>query len=550
MPEQHDNAHLTLIVDGDYLYRAFKDVLGRSPTSADRTDFEELKRYAASMRPGGYFVTARYFQRRQPSDAFYSALERFGYELVLTDYNEFESWRVVKRNIISELQAARAAGNDVLYVGGDSYAGEITVALLNLRVRPDGSRRKLYVAHFDRRTDFIGEELETLDLVSDIEAVPPHVYRESDERTRYPEGYLQATQQQQPIPPPPPPPTLPPESPLARQLRQAIDDSPGFTVPPMEEAPPNYVAPQPVEVAAGPRNIVVLIDHENIDWSLGNLIGADRLNAETRPRWSELRRFVEQRAQGGNVQFLSFLQHNNAITGFAVYLDGEEGFRPILLESETDQTGRRRPVVDEAIHRSLIALRERECDVLLVSNDGGYLRHIQALREHGLFRRSFGVIGFIDEMSALYRNESWVDTFDLERDVGAFSYTLPRRYMPVAVDEFDVSAVLGDFGLPGPGAAAIESAGAAADLDEEPPYDDEEEDEPAGFKVILESHGTDLLAVVEVVRSTAGVPLLDAKRMVERAPVTIQAGLTEPQADALEAALLDAGAGVEVIELE
>ena len=549
MPEQHDNAHLTLIVDGDYLYRAFKDVLGRSPTSADRTDFEELKRYAASMRPGGYFVTARYFQRRQPSDAFYSALERFGYELVLTDYNEFESWRVVKRNIISELQAARAAGNDVLYVGGDSYAGEITVALLNLRVRPDGSRRKLYVAHFDRRTDFIGEELETLDLVSDIEAVPPHVYRESDERTRYPEGYLQATQQQ-PIPPPPPPPTLPPESPLARQLRQAIDDSPGFTVPPMEEAPPNYVAPQPVEVAAGPRNIVVLIDHENIDWSLGNLIGADRLNAETRPRWSELRRFVEQRAQGGNVQFLSFLQHNNAITGFAVYLDGEEGFRPILLESETDQTGRRRPVVDEAIHRSLIALRERECDVLLVSNDGGYLRHIQALREHGLFRRSFGVIGFIDEMSALYRNESWVDTFDLERDVGAFSYTLPRRYMPVAVDEFDVSAVLGDFGLPDPGAAAIESAGAAADLDEEPPYDDEEEDEPAGFKVILESHGTDLLAVVEVVRSTAGVPLLVAKRMVERAPVTIQAGLTEPQADALEAALLDAGAGVEVIELE
>ena len=549
MPEQHDNAHLTLIVDGDYLYRAFKDVLGRSPTSADRTDFEELKRYAASMRPGGYFVTARYFQRRQPSDAFYSALERFGYELVLTDYNEFESWRVVKRNIISELQAARAAGNDVLYVGGDSYAGEITVALLNLRVRPDGSRRKLYVAHFDRRTDFIGEELETLDLVSDIEAVPPHVYRESDERTRYPEGYLQATQQQ-PIPPPPPPPTLPPESPLARQLRQAIDDSPGFTVPPMEEAPPNYVAPQPVEVAAGPRNIVVLIDHENIDWSLGNLIGADRLNAETRPRWSELRRFVEQRAQGGNVQFLSFLQHNNAITGFAVYLDGEEGFRPILLESETDQTGRRRPVVDEAIHRSLIALRERECDVLLVSNDGGYLRHIQALREHGLFRRSFGVIGFIDEMSALYRNESWVDTFDLERDVGAFSYTLPRRYMPVAVDEFDVSAVLGDFGLPGPGAAAIESADAAADLAEEPPYDDEEEDEPAGFKVILESHGTDLLAVVEVVRSTAGVPLLDAKRLVERAPVTIQAGLTEPQADALEAALLDAGAGVEVIELE
>ena len=557
MPAQHNIDHLTLIVDGDYLYRAFKDVLGRSPTSGDRTDFEELKRYAASMRPGGYFVTARYFQRRQPSDAFYSALERFGYELVLTDYNEFESWRAVKRNIITELQAARATGNDVLYVGGDSYAGEITVALLNLRVRPDGTRRKLYVAHFDRRTDFIGEELETLDLVTDIEAVPPHVYRESDERTRYPEGYLQATQPQQPIPPPPPPPTLPPESPLARQLRQAIDDSPGFTVPPVEETPPNYVAPQPLEVAAGPRNIVVLIDHENIDWSLGNLIGADQLNAETRPRWSALRRFVEQRAQGGNVQFLSFLQHNDAITGFAVYLDGEEGFRPILLESEIDQTGRRRPVVDEAIHRSLTALRERECDVLLVSNDGGYLRHMLALREHGLFRRSFGVIGFIDEMSALYRNENWVATFDLERDVGAFSYTLPRRYMPIAVDEFDISSVLGDFGLPSPGAAAESAAAAAAaesapataaDADAEPPDEDDENEESNGFDVFLQGYGNDLLAVVEVVRTAAGIPLLEAKRLVERAPVTIQAGLTEPQADALGAALFNVGADVEVVE--
>ena len=577
--ESQDTNSLILVVDGDYLYRAFKDVLGRPPTSGDRTDFEELKRYAASMRTGGYYVTARYFQRRQPSTAFYNALERFGYELVLTDYNEIDSWRIVKRNIVNELQNLRNTDNDVLYVGGDSYAGEITVALLNLRIRPDGSRRKLRVAHFDRRTDFIGTELETLDLVTDVEAVPPHVYHESDERTRYPEGYLQATQPQTaPQPPPPPPPAVSLESPFGRQLRQAIDATPDFTAPPAPQAPPPY-APPP-DAPAGPRNILVLIDHENIDWSLGNLIGPERLNAETRPRWSELRRFVEQRAAGGNTQFISFLQHNDAITGFAVYLDGEEGFRPVLLQSQVDATGRRRPVVDEAIHHALSGLRDRECDVLIVSNDGGYLQHMQELRQHGLFHRRFGVIGFIDEMSGLYRSEDWVDTFDLERDVGAFSYQLPRRYMPIAVDDFDISSILGDFALPGaapaaapgiapaaaPGIAPTVAPGLAAPAPApapipeavapavepaiEPPFDDEEEDEPAGFKVILEDYGTNRLAVVDAVHSTLHIPLLTAKRLVERAPVTVQAGLSEPDADRLEDILLNAGATVEVIELE
>ena len=572
--ESQDTNHLTLVVDGDYLYRAFKDVLGRPPTSGDRTDFEELKRYAASMRAEGYFVTARYFQRRQPSSAFYNALERFGYELVLTDYDEPDSWRVVKHNIISELQTLRTTDNDVLYVGGDSYAGEITVALLNLRVRPNGSRRKLRVAHFDRRTDFIGTELDTLDLVTDVEAVPPHVYRESDERTRYPEGYLQATQTPQPQQTlPPPPPTVSLESPFGQQLRQAIHANPDYTAPPAPQAAPPYASP--ADAPAGPRNILVLIDHENIDWSLGNLIGPEQLNAETRPRWSELRRFVEQRAAGGATQFISFLQHNDSITGFAVYLDGEEGFRPVLLQSQVDETGRRRPVVDEAIHQALFGLRDRECDVLIVSNDGGYLRHMQELRAFGLFPRQFGVIGFIDEMSGLYRSEDWVETFDLERDVGAFSHQLPRRYMPIAVDDFDISSVLGDFALPGaapavappappptvpiavPSAAPVaatpvlthEAVGEAAAPEVELVFNSEA-DEPAGFKVTLEDYGANRLAVIDAVKSALQIELLAAKRLVERAPVTIQAGLSEPEADRLEDILLKVGATVEVVELE
>ena len=536
--EQQDIDRLSLVVDGDYLYRAFKDVLGRSPTSRDRTDFEELKRYAASMRAGGYFVTARYFQRRQPSGPFYAALQRFGYELILTEFEEFESWRVVKRNILAELEALRKTDQDVLYVGGDSYAGEITVALLNLRLRPDGSRRKLHVVHFDRRSDFIGEELDTLDIVVDVEAVPPHVYRESDERSRYPEGYLASTQAAPPRPPQPlqtpqPAPALPPmpESPFGTQLREAFDARPELVVPPIEAAPPAALAPQPDAAPGAPRDILVLIDHENIDWALGNLIGPDQLNAETRPRWGELRRFTERRAAGGNAQFLSFLQHNDAITGFAVYLDGEEGFRPILLRSEPDDSGRRRPVVDEAIHQALGGLRERECDVLIVSNDGGYLPHMQELRAQGVYHRRFGVIGFVDEMSALYRNEDWIDTFDLERDVGAFSYQLPRRYMPIAVDDFDISAVLGDFGLPQAGAEAVEDA-------------------PAGFEVVLQEIGADTLAVIKAVQEHTPLGVLDAKRLVDGAPTAVRSGLSEQEAEVLSEALEAAGATVVLFEVE
>ena len=86
-------------------------------------------------------------------------------------------------------------------------------------------------------------------------------------------------------------------------------------------------------------------------------------------------------------------------------------------------------VVDIAIQRTLVALRDREDDVLLVSNDGDFVEQIGNL----LDGRRVGVIGFTRlRNSAFVLAERGLESFDLEYDVQAFNERLPR--VPVASD--------------------------------------------------------------------------------------------------------------------
>jgi len=453
MAEQQDTTQLIMVVDGDYLYKSFKDVLGRPPTSADRTDFEQLKRYAARQREGGYLVTARYFQRRQPAAAFYAALERFGYELILTEYADYESWRIVKRNIIAELEQLRESDSDLLYVGGDSYAGEITDALRSVKTRANGSPRRLSIVHFEQRTDFDAAEFETYDIVLDAEAVPPHVYSESELRTRYPEGYLRPAARPAPSAA---------AAPIAAQPPAAQPPA----VPPREAAAP--AAPAQAEAAGSgaaaapaPRNVLVLIDAENIDGHLAEIIAPEPLNRHTRPQWGRLLEYATGRAQGGAVMIKSFHQHHETIAGYAQYLSFELGIDPVILNPEEDphEEGKRRPVVDEAIDKVLGEAAGRYCDVVVVSHDAGYLEPLAQVRRESVDpSRRFGLIGFEDRMPTVYHQTEWLERIDLERDIGAFSYELPRRFLAVSIDQFDAAASLGAFGAAPPrtqdGAAA------------------------------------------------------------------------------------------------
>jgi large subunit ribosomal protein L7/L12 len=70
--------------------------------------------------------------------------------------------------------------------------------------------------------------------------------------------------------------------------------------------------------------------------------------------------------------------------------------------------------------------------------------------------------------------------------------------------------------------------------------------EKTEFDVILKSAGAAKLEVVKQVKNLMGLGLKEAKDLVDGAPATLKAGASKEEAEALRAALTDAGAEVEV----
>ena len=100
-----------------------------------------------------------------------------------------------------------------------------------------------------------------------------------------------------------------------------------------------------------------------------------------------------------------------------------------------------------------------------------------------------------------------------------------------------VKAVEEEFGV---SAAApvgvVAAAGAAAPAAEE----------KTEFDVILASFGSNKLGVIKVVRELTGLGLKDAKDLVEGAPKALKEGVSKDEAEKIKAALVEAGAEVEI----
>ena len=90
-----------------------------------------------------------------------------------------------------------------------------------------------------------------------------------------------------------------------------------------------------------------------------------------------------------------------------------------------------------------------------------------------------------------------------------------------------------------PAAAAVAVAGPAAGAAAEA-------EEKNSFDVVLESFGSAKLAVVKAVKEHAGLGLKEAKELVDAAPANIKEGVDKATAEALKAALEEAGAEVEL----
>ena len=181
------------------------------------------------------------------------------------------------------------------------------------------------------------------------------------------------------------------------------------------------------------RTTYVLVDGENIDATLGTSILGRRPKPEERPRWERLLQFGRDR-WGQPTSGLFFLAANNELPMSFVQALLAIGYKPVPLSGAPGEK-----VVDIAIQRTLAELRNRESDVLLVSNDGDFVEQISDL----LDGRRVGVIGFSEFRNAGYveMSDRGLENFDLEYDVKAFKETLPRvRIIPI--DEFDPAQFL------------------------------------------------------------------------------------------------------------
>ncbi len=72
------------------------------------------------------------------------------------------------------------------------------------------------------------------------------------------------------------------------------------------------------------------------------------------------------------------------------------------------------------------------------------------------------------------------------------------------------------------------------------------EAEQTEFDVFLQSIGTAKLAVVKAVKEATGLGLKESKDIVDQAPVVVKEKVSKAEAEALKAALEEAGAEVEI----
>ena len=105
-------------------------------------------------------------------------------------------------------------------------------------------------------------------------------------------------------------------------------------------------------------------------------------------------------------------------------------------------------------------------------------------------------------------------------------------------DVQELSTILKEeYGIEPAAAAAVVVAGPAAGAAEA---------EQTEFDVILKSAGAAKLGVVKAVKEATGLGLKESKDIVDKAPVAVKEKVSKAEAEALKAALEEAGAEVEI----
>lgn len=96
-----------------------------------------------------------------------------------------------------------------------------------------------------------------------------------------------------------------------------------------------------------------------------------------------------------------------------------------------------------------------------------------------------------------------------------------------------------EYGIEPAAGAPVVMAGAAGDAAPAA-------EEKTSFDVILKAAGPNKLNVVKLVKDLTGLPLTEAKAVVDAAPKAIKEGVPKDEAEALKTKLTEAGAEVEI----
>lgn len=98
-----------------------------------------------------------------------------------------------------------------------------------------------------------------------------------------------------------------------------------------------------------------------------------------------------------------------------------------------------------------------------------------------------------------------------------------------------VKAIEEEFGVKAAAAVAAPAGGAAA-----------AQEGPSEVSVVLKSFGTAKVAVIKAVQGVTGLGLMDAKKLVDKAPVAVKEKISPAEAEEIKKQLVAAGAEVEV----
>ena len=161
---------IALLVDGDYLYRTPKNVLGRNPKRDERLNYTQLYKFVERQMFGTSAVNAYYFQQNHKgAEKLYRTLENIGFELYLTRYND--GWQPVKEAILDTLlDDLHETDCDIVFVGGDSYQKQIEKQLMQMKYEQPG--RRIGIVTLKGNSEFDAPDFHYFDIALDVGAMP------------------------------------------------------------------------------------------------------------------------------------------------------------------------------------------------------------------------------------------------------------------------------------------------------------------------------------------------------------------------------------------